>query len=125
MSNGSNALSARKKLTVKRVDKLEELFMLQTRMQERLGTKPHHNQEFINVMTLAAIDELMEAIRETPWKPWKKQQTLNSEKFQKEIVDLWHFVINLSLAAGFNAESLHLGFLEKNKENNKRQDENY
>ncbi len=76
-------------------------------------------------MTMAAIDELMEAIRETPWKPWKKQQTLNAENFKAEIIDLWHFVINLSLAAGFDAQSLHTNFIIKNKENHKRQDNDY
>ena len=58
------------------MDKLERLFGLQEDLQKRFshGVNLVGNQEYITSMTVALIDEAMEAIRETPWKYWKKQQ---------------------------------------------------
>lgn len=104
---------------------LKEMFNKQMQLQKKLNNEVYHNQEFINSMTLACIDELMEALRETPWKPWKKQQQLNGEKFKAEIIDIWHFVINLSLASGMSSKEVYQRFCDKNKINFKRQDDNY
>jgi dimeric dUTPase (all-alpha-NTP-PPase superfamily) len=105
------------------------MFKKQRELQERLKTplKPEDPgyQENIRVMTLAAIDELMEALRETPWKPWKKQQVLNPDNFKKELIDAWHFLINLSLLAGMGSEELYNLYMGKNQENFKRQESGY
>jgi dimeric dUTPase (all-alpha-NTP-PPase superfamily) len=76
-------------------------------------------------MILATIDELMEVLRETPWKPWKKQQSWNIHKIREELIDVLHFFVNLCLAAGIGSNQLHKMYLDKNKINNKRQDEGY
>lgn len=110
------------------IDKLEQIFKKQLELQKRLNYKisdMYKNQKFINVMTIAAISELIEAIHETPWKPWKKQQKFNLDKFREEIIDAWHFLINLSIAAGFNANTLVECYMDKNKINFKRQDNGY
>lgn len=107
-------------------NQLEELFKKQVTLQNKLGnTKLIGNQQFINIMTLALIDELLEALRETPWKPWKKQQVFNQDAFQKEIVDAWHFLINLTLASGMTSDVLYDKFVEKNNENHKRNETGY
>lgn len=117
-------------------DKLNELFNKQIVLQERFKNIPFKSfqsqQEFININILAATDELYEALRETAWKNpdyiksgWKKHQEFNQDNFQKELIDLWHFVINLTIASGMNAEQLYNNFLEKNKENHERQDKGY
>ena len=109
-------------------DKLTQIFDKQIKLQQRLGYKLNDlvaNQEFINTMTIALNDELMESIRETPWKPWKKNQTFNQEKYKEELVDLLHFFVNLCLAAGMDSNELFERYLNKNKINYKRQDENY
>ena len=117
-------------------DMLERLFEKQIILQKRLGNYPltdmKQRQTFINIMMLAALDEMTEAMRETCWKNpnyvvhgWKQTQKFDEVKFKEEIVDLWHFVINLSLAAGFDAKSLFEGYCDKNAINHKRQDNNY
>ena len=106
-------------------DRLEVMFEKQQQLQDRLGTKPYMNQEYINVMTLAAIDELMETLRETPWKPWKKQQEFNTENYKEELVDLFHFYMNLCLAVGMKPEELYERYCVKNKINFKRKDTGY
>ena len=102
------------------------MFEKQIRLQERLGSGVLlGNQEFITTMSIALIDEVMEALRETPWKPWKKQQEFNQEAFKEELVDAWHFLINLSLASGMDAEELYTRFIKKNAINHQRQSEKY
>jgi dimeric dUTPase (all-alpha-NTP-PPase superfamily) len=110
------------------MDNLKQLFLKQINLQERLNGPNFEivgNQQFINVMTIALIDELMEAIRETPWKPWKKQQQFNKSAYQDELIDAWHFLINLTLASGMTSSDLYNKFIEKNKENHSRQDRGY
>lgn len=109
-------------------NKLEQLFALQRALQLRLnGEIPdvETNQEYVSTMTLALVDEIFEALRETPWKPWKKTAELSRENYKEELVDAWHFLINLTLASGMDADELYTRFVGKNAENHKRQDEGY
>jgi dimeric dUTPase (all-alpha-NTP-PPase superfamily) len=107
-------------------DKLDQLFLKQQQLQAKLGND--HligNQPFITEMSIALIDEIMESLRETPWKSWKKNQTFNQDAFQKELVDAWHFLINLTLASGLTSKTLWEKFLGKNKENVDRKNRGY
>lgn len=104
-------------------DMLKDMILMQKKLQLRL--KSRFDQNFINIMTLAAIDELMESIRETTWKPWKKNQIFNKENYKNELIDVWHFLINLSIASGMDAEEIHKRFMIKNNKNIERQDNNY
>jgi len=103
---------------------LHDMFLKQTNLQEKLGNDVN-SQAFINEMILCTVDELMEALRETPWKSWKKNQELHTEKFKEEIIDIWHFIINLSLASGMGPQEVYDRFINKNKINIKRQEDNY
>lgn len=115
---------------------LSALFEKQQKLQEKFKNFPFNTtknkQEFINLNVLASFDELGEILRETAWKNpkyikggWKKNQTLNNELFKEEIIDLWHFVINLSLASGMNSSELYKRFCTKNKINHTRQKQGY
>lgn len=116
-------------------NQLRAIFQKQLLLQERLGfskTELFHNQKFININLLAIFDELCEAMRETSWKNpleieygWKKTQLFNSENFKEELIDVFHFFINLCIAAGIEPEQLLVGYLNKNKINHKRQDKGY
>lgn len=119
-----------------RLDRLASIFEMQYALQERLGNFPiwirdkqglveDKSQPFITVQTLALIDEAMEALRETPWKPWKKKQELMKEKFKEELVDAWHFLINLTLASEMTADEFYERFKMKNRINNERIDKGY
>jgi dimeric dUTPase (all-alpha-NTP-PPase superfamily) len=110
----------------KNADQLQKIFSLQRNLQKKLGNKNLvGNQEFINMMSLALIDEVMESLRETPYKPWKKNQAFNQEKYKEEIVDAWHFLINLTLASGMTSNELYTKFAHKNKVNHERQKTGY
>ena len=109
-------------------NELSEMFLKQAELQKVLNGanfKVVGNKKYITIMVLAAVDELMEALRETPWKPWKKQQTFNQENFKEELVDVAHFMINLILASGMTAEEFFTRYINKNKVNHKRKEEGY
>lgn len=117
------------------VDKLEYLFMLQRKFQSKMNDGFYawciskdidkDKEQYIKDMSMALVDEVMEAVRETPWKPWKKQQDYKREEFQKELVDAWHFLINLTLVSGMSSDDLFDAFLEKHQVNNDRQKNKY
>lgn len=108
---------------------LENMFQLQMNFQAKVGNMPFKSEEqkqrFINLHTLAAINELNEALNETPWKDWKKNQNNNKEQFQKELIDVWKFLINLSIAADLTPEKLYDLFIDKDIIINTRQDGGY
>jgi dimeric dUTPase (all-alpha-NTP-PPase superfamily) len=107
-------------------DKLETLFYLQKQLQIRLGYNfIEFNNEYFNLMFIGAITELCEMIEKTKWKPWKKSSKNDIKEIQKELIDVWHFIINLSIACNLEPDTLIKKFIEKNKENNKRQDNGY
>ena len=105
-------------------DKLALMFQKQLKFAKLLKTKPE-GQEYINIAILAIICESMEALQNTEWKPWKASKVFNKVKFKEEIIDIWHFLINLSLAAGFDENTLYKAFLRKNDINIQRQKQVY
>ena len=53
--------------------------------------------DWIRWNTLALEDELHEALAETGWKPWAKSKHVNRDAFVGELVDAFHFFMNLML----------------------------
>lgn len=109
---------------------LEEIFSKQSRFQHALGypvevLTGNARQKYIEFNTIALIDEIMESLRETPWKPWKKLQQFNSVQYKEELVDALHFFVNLCLAAGFTSDELYDSYCKKMKINVERQMEKY
>lgn len=110
------------------IDRLKDMFIRQSQFQHLLMNLPFatedEKQKFINNQTLALIVELGEALQETRWKPWKKSSVYNEESFKMEIVDCWHFLINLTLTV-MNDHELYMLFLKKNEINFERQKQKY
>ena len=113
---------------------LEKLFYLQEKFQKTLGQNipilrmeviTSENIELIKNQILALYDEVGEALREVPWKPWKKNQQFNIDKFKGELIDIFHFLINLFLFSGMDSiETIRL-FEYKNNVNRRRQKDGY
>jgi len=109
---------------------LQELFDLQEEFQMRIRNSrtDHHIMSWIQhvrLMFIGIITEACEALEETDWKPWKQPTSQNTNAFQKEIIDIWHFLINLTLDSGMDAQELVRRFKIKNKINKERQEERY
>lgn len=80
---------------------------------------------FIRDMILALTDELHEALNETGWKPWASSDHINEEAFKNELVDAWHFFMNLMLVAKMSPEELYIRYLRKHEKNKDRQEVGY
>ena len=115
---------------------LEYLFKLQENFQKILGNnfplnnnykeiKYFTNVNLIKNQLLALFDETSEALKEVPWKPWKQNQQFNVKKFRMELIDVFHFLINLFLLSGMNSRQVINLFKNKNKINRKRQQDGY
>lgn len=85
--------------------------------------------EYLRWNMLALSDELHEAMQETGWKPWASSDHLNLEPYVGELVDAFHFFMNLLLATGVRPEALAQRFTEmylaKWQRNVERQAEGY
>jgi dimeric dUTPase (all-alpha-NTP-PPase superfamily) len=115
------------------VDKLEELFSTQQKLQERLGFNLDHmhledRTAYVKEYTLHTMHEMHEMLQELPFfKDWKRypenpfKQVEMVKLAKKEWIDALHFFLNVSIALGFNADTLYAAYMEKNKINHERQ----
>ncbi|MCC2383525.1 dUTPase [Bacillus cereus] len=106
-------------------DKLTELFELQSELDNRIISERNIDKsldEWVVGITLAMESEIDEIRREVNWKWWKNEKPIDKEALQGEVIDMWHFLISLSLICGLSAEDVYRIYLEKNQENHARQD---
>ena len=71
------------------------------------------------------------------WKPWKSNHkkaysmkisdmsTEDVKELKMELVDIQHFLFNMMVSVGMTADELYNYYLSKNKENIRRQENNY
>lgn len=87
--------------------------------------------DFMRWNAFALTDELHEALQEVGWKPWASSRHLNQEAFMKEMVDAFHFFMNLLLAGNpeMAVEDIVKDFVDlyyaKNAVNAQRQSDGY
>jgi len=113
-------------------DKLDDLFELQKKFQARLSKDkpenfPKEDPAKLPMTITSIVAELGEILENNQkWKDWRDNPPeIDKENQIEEIVDFWHFVINLTLYLGYDAEEVYEKFIEKNKKNHKRQNNNY
>jgi hypothetical protein len=111
---------------------LAGMFEVQGLLQNRMGHDfddmyDETRVDYIKTMILSIQDELMEALHETRWKPWAtgEKMIVDRDKFGGELVDILHFLINLFLVNGWDAEDVFTAFWAKNQVNWQRQHEGY
>lgn len=112
------------------MDKLEEIFGLQEKLNERIGVNlkdldEKAKTEWVLNYTRAMQQELAELIDSVPWKWWAKYQEFDEQNARVEVVDLFHFLISTAQALGMTAEDVHAAYLAKNKVNHQRQESGY
>lgn len=120
-------------------DRLAQMLKLQRELQvESFKLDPAElddemRMEFIRWNTLALVAELVEMLDETGWKPWATSNHVHGEPALKEMVDAWHFFMNIlwAIAGGGHgdadvlAEAFTERYLAKRKVNAERQAEGY
>ena len=121
------------------MDKLDTLIKDQTKLMERLGVLKlpssqlgRHSNNFdhltADTMTtsFALLDEVHEFARELNWKPWKKtKKEVDLRKVQLELIDAFHFMLELMIIWGLDANQIFELYQSKLAENHKRQDGGY
>lgn len=80
---------------------------------------------YIRDMVLACCHELHEALDEVGWKPWATSRHLHREAFLGELIDAFHFFMNLWLAGGGTVEEWQEMYFVKWQINRRRQDGEY
>lgn len=73
----------------------------------------------------AIIHEAVEVEEECLWKWWSKDKTIDLKHIQIEVVDLWHFLLSLTIISGLDAKKLFALYQKKLALNHKRQDGGY
>lgn len=100
------------------------------------GGDPRHlvgdeRATFLTWNAFALTDELHEAFNEIGWKPWATSRHINRELVIKEMVDAFHFFMNILLAVSPGMDATQIAqeftsrYYEKNKINGDRQDKGY
>lgn len=108
------------------MDKLDTIFDMQSQLNQRIvegrGLQGISDEEWIQKLMLAMQAELAEVLEEVNYKWWKNPKPINRDALQEELVDVLHFFVSMCLRAGMDAQTLFDRYLEKNKENFRRQD---
>lgn len=89
--------------------------------------------QYIKEHSIHLNQEINEMLYELPYfKPWKDYTSMGPEAqeiaFQKarcEMIDAWHFFMNIMLALGFSPEEFVAMYFDKHAENLQRQEEHY
>lgn len=110
---------------------LWEMFEAQKQLQIKAYGKdptklePEEAIQFIKDMNLALQDELHEFLGEVGWKPWATSRHIHTDLAKAELVDAWHFFMNLMLVIGMTPDDLHIMYMQKRGRNIERQAEGY
>jgi hypothetical protein len=86
---------------------------------------PEERAQFIKDMTLALEDELHEFLGEVGWKPWATSRHVNEAEAKGELVDAFHFFMNLCMAVHMEPDELFDRYMEKRHRNEQRQLKGY
>jgi dimeric dUTPase (all-alpha-NTP-PPase superfamily) len=133
-------------------DKLDQLFSLQTELNDRIFAKKDIRDREGKTLSMEAIlrearsgaalgpntvvnewlgkyltaldDESRELREELLWKWWSKDH-LDMQNIRVEIVDQLHFWISLALTSGMSASDVFDAYMQKNAINHARQDQGY
>lgn len=81
--------------------------------------------EYFRTQSLALIFEIGEASNEIGWKPWATTRHINHKAYRAELVDAFHFLLNLMLLDDMTADELYDGYIEKQQINRDRQANGY
>lgn len=107
------------------MDRLQTLFDLQKQFDdevvEKRGLQNITPDEWIQKETLAMISELSELIDEVNFKWWKNTKEVDYNNVKEELIDIFHFFMSMCLKVGMNADEVYQKYINKNKENFKRQ----
>lgn len=114
---------------------LQFLLDSQAKFQKHMGTNfssmdAKERASYMKEHGYFVMEEITEMLREMPYhKSWKDYSTWSWEKFleqeqlqKEELIDAFHFILNLALALGMDEKEIVDMYKEKNKINYLRQE---
>lgn len=116
------------------MDRLQQMLDMQAELQRKInGPEWALNRQTdrerignIQLNVFALVAELYEMMNEMTWKPWATAEPhINLRPAWGELIDVWHFFMNIMLHLGVEADDLYRLYREKNAINHRRQDEGY
>ena len=107
------------------MDKLADIFALQSALQTRIKEERHLQdipmEVWIQKELLALMSEMSEVLDEVNFKWWKNPQPINQNALKEELIDMLHFWVSMCLETGMTADEVHQRYVQKNQENHDRQ----
>lgn len=87
---------------------LGDVLYVQERLQAAMGHPCGHGEAGLKNHALALIDEVMETLHETNWKPWKRHRPkeIDRQRLLTELCDQLQFWANQVNAMGFTQEEV-------------------
>jgi dimeric dUTPase (all-alpha-NTP-PPase superfamily) len=87
---------------------MDRIFRLQKKLATVIASDryPRIKEERISVLATAMIHESVEVQRLTSWKWWKKPIEFNETQAKEEVIDLWHFLIQMSIELDMTPEEI-------------------
>ena len=117
---------------------MEKMLEMQKELQGYLGfdfeeMSIEERVAFIKEHSIHLNQEINEALYELPYfKPWKDYSKITDDEvvkglvaYKEELVDAFHFFMNMMLAIDFTADEFEAMYMSKNKENIERQRRGY
>lgn len=77
--------------------------------------------DYIRWNVVALEHELHEALDETGWKPWANARHINRDAYVGELIDAFHFLMNLLLAVEVTDQEMTEKYWAKHRVNAERQ----
>jgi dimeric dUTPase (all-alpha-NTP-PPase superfamily) len=111
---------------------LDTIFDMQSDLNKRVISNfdeiikdPDERRKWFFNMSLALTQEMAETTNELQFKWWKSGGEDKWDNVKKELVDEFHFFVSRCVIAGMNAGDLFNMYVDKNKINHERQNNEY
>lgn len=104
------------------MDILETIFKLQKELATVIASEryPRIKEERISALATAIVHEAVEVQNLTNWKWWKKSIEFDQVQAREELVDLWHFLIQMSIELGMTPNEILSEYRVSEKASNKQ-----
>lgn len=104
------------------MDILETIFKLQKELATVIASEryPRIKEERISALATAIVHEAVEVQNLTNWKWWKKSIEFDQVQAREELIDLWHFLIQMSIELGMTPNEILSEYRVSEKASNKQ-----
>ncbi|GBC73915.1 hypothetical protein HRbin04_01324 [archaeon HR04] len=109
------------------MDDLDTILRMQREYMEMIDSRRigERREERISKLCTAIIHEACELQDLTNWKWWKSPSVFDEEKAREELIDILHFVLQISIELGMDAKDILSAYARKNAINRERQLKGY